>query len=138
MNIKLPNSRIEKSSASSPKAGVPKMRKPARLRGFSALGGGKRFPPHFPPQPWPFLREPGAFVRPPLPDAGVYDAELGPPLSIGEVAKLIGVSPWTVRQTLIPRGLPHLRFTASGKLIFYTTQIVRWIENEQQGGKTTK
>jgi len=31
-------------------------------------------------------------------------------------------------------GLPHFRFGASGKLIFYTSQIVRWIENQQQGG----
>ena len=33
---------------------------------------------------------------------------------------MIGCSPWTVRQTLIPRGLPHFRFKASGRLIFYT------------------
>ena len=63
--------------------------------------------------------------------------ELGPPLSIHKVAELIGCSPWTVRQTLIPRGLPHFRFKASGRLIFYTNQIVGWIEN-QQGGQTTK
>jgi hypothetical protein len=54
------------------------------------------------------------------------------------VAELIGCSPWTVRQTLIPRGLPHFRFAASGKLIFYTGQVTRWIESQQQGGTTTK
>src|SRR5438132_14227618 len=34
---------------------------------------------------------------------------LGPPLNIRQVASLIGCSPWSVRQTLIPRGLPHFR-----------------------------
>jgi hypothetical protein len=61
----------------------------------------------------------------------------GPPLTILQVAELIGCSPWTVRQTLIPRGLPHFRFRASGKLIFYTDQVIRWIETQQtRGGKT--
>jgi hypothetical protein len=59
---------------------------------------------------------------------------LGPPLNITEVAELIGCSPWTVRQTLIPRGLPHFRFTASGRLTFYQDQVIRWIESQQQGG----
>jgi excisionase family DNA binding protein len=62
---------------------------------------------------------------------------LGPPLSIREVAALIGCSPWTVRQTLVPRGIPFFRSGASGRLIFYRDQIVRWIE-QQQGGITTK
>ena len=56
------------------------------------------------------------------------------PLSIDQVARLIGCSPWTVRQTLIPRGLPHFRFKASGRLIFYRDQVIRWIEKQQQGG----
>ena len=59
---------------------------------------------------------------------------LGPPLDLPGVAALIGCSPWTVRQTLIPRGLPHFRFKANGRLIFYRDQVIRWIEN-QQGGK---
>jgi len=65
-------------------------------------------------------------------------AGLGPPLDIRAVACLIGCSPWTVRQTLIPRGLPFFRSAASGRLIFYTDQVIRWIESQQQGGKTTK
>jgi len=65
--------------------------------------------------------------------------ELGPPLSIHKVAELIGCSPWTVRQTLIPRGLPFFRSTASGRLIFYTDQVIRWIESQQRkGGIATK
>jgi phage terminase Nu1 subunit (DNA packaging protein) len=51
------------------------------------------------------------------------------------VARLIGCSPWTVRQTLIPRGLPHFRSGASGRLIFYRDQVIRWIYEQQQGGK---
>jgi hypothetical protein len=63
---------------------------------------------------------------------------LGEPLSIRKVARLIGCSPWSVRQTLISRGLPHFRFTANGRLIFYRDQVIRWIENQQQGGKQQK
>ena len=137
MATKLPNQRYSGSPASAPKGQVANWRKPTQLRAFSPLKGGKRFPPHFPPQPGPSVREPGAFLRPlgsgfrPTPEG------LGCPLDIRQVAELIGCSPWTVRQTAIPRGLPHFRFGASGRLIFYRDQVIRWIEN-QQGGKTTK
>jgi hypothetical protein len=80
------------------------------------------------------LPERRPFERPLEPDFG----PLGIPLNITEVARLIGCSPWTVRQTLIPRGLPHFRFKASGRLTFYQSQVIRWIEFQQQGGKTTK
>ena len=59
------------------------------------------------------------------------EQDLGPPLCIGQVAKLLGCSAWTVRQTLVPRGLPHFRFSAGGRLVFYRSQVVRWIEREQ-------
>lgn len=62
------------------------------------------------------------------------ESRLGHPLGIAAVASLIGCSPWTVRQTLIPQGLPVFRSAASGKLIFYTNQVVRWIERRQQKG----
>jgi hypothetical protein len=65
---------------------------------------------------------------------GPSACELGPPLNIGQVARLIGCSPWTVRQTLIPRGLPHFRFRTLGRLIFYQEQVVRWIEKKQRMG----
>jgi hypothetical protein len=87
------------------------------------------------------LREPGAFLGPPKPEFGAFHgkpADLSTPLGLREVAELIGCSPWTVRQTLIPRGLPYFRSAASGRLIFYTNQVVGWIENQQQGGITTK
>ena len=70
----------------------------------------------------------------PVPLRSSAAAILGSPLSIRQVADLIGCSPWTVRQKLLPRGLPFFRFAASGKLIFYQAQVVRWIERQQQGG----
>ena len=135
MDIKLPNSKFKRSSASEPKARLGRRPKSPRLRDFSAIPGGKRFPPHFPPQRGPILREPGAFWPAPGADCGPFGDGLGMPLSIEEVACLIGCSPWSVRQTLIPRGLPHFRFTANGRLIFYRDQVIRWIENQQQGGE---
>ena len=65
-------------------------------------------------------------------------ASLGCPLNIREVAELIGCSPWTVRQSLIPRGLPHFRITRYGRLTFYREQVIRWIERQQQGGRRRK
>jgi hypothetical protein len=81
----------------------------------------------------PILRESGASVLPSGADIGPPDAALGMPLSIREIAYLIGCSPWTVRQTLIPQGLPHFRSTANGRLIFYRDQVIRWVENQQGG-----
>jgi excisionase family DNA binding protein len=66
------------------------------------------------------------------------DRSLGEPLSIDQVAELLGCSPWTVRNALIPRGIPHFRFSASGRLTFFEDQVIRWIENQQEGGQTTK
>jgi hypothetical protein len=80
-------------------------------------------------------------VRQPLPlrsmvsESGISQGpsmcKLGRPLNIGQVARLIGCSPWTVRQTLIPRGLPYFRFKSLGRLIFYQDQVIRWIEKSQ-------
>ena len=67
-----------------------------------------------------------------------YLGELGPPLTIREVARLIGCSAWTVRQQYIPQGLPHLRSGPQGKLIFYRDQVVRWIVARQTKGATCK
>jgi len=63
--------------------------------------------------------------------------ELGAPLGIRQVAKLIGCSAWSVRQRFVPQGLPHFRSGPSGRLIFYRDQVVRWIvqkQNQQKGG----
>jgi hypothetical protein len=67
---------------------------------------------------------------------GCGNEPLGAPLSIREVAQLIGCSAWTVRQSYLPQGLPHLRSGPRSKLIFFRDQIVRWIlEHQQKGGK---
>ena len=57
---------------------------------------------------------------------------MGMPLSTREAARVIGCSAWTVRQKLMPRGLPHFR-CGGGRLIFYKNQIIRWIEAQQKG-----
>src|SRR2546423_1218004 len=58
--------------------------------------------------------------------------ELGKPLNITETAKMLGCSAWTIRQTLIARGLPHFRFREHGRLTFYANQVIDWIERQQQ------
>ena len=63
--------------------------------------------------------------------------DLGEALNIQDVAGLVGCSPWTVRNTLIPKGLPCFRAGANGRLIFYREQVVRWLLRQQrlQGGR---
>ena len=112
-------------------------RKPAQLRGFLAPPGVQCCTPHYTPPRSAKLREPGPGVPGRVPEIGPFPP-LGIPLNITEVARMIGCSPWTVRQTLIPRGLPHFRFKASGRLTFFQDQVIRWIESQQQGGQTTK
>lgn len=59
---------------------------------------------------------------------------IGEPMTIREVANLIGCSVWTVRQQFLPQGLPHFQSGPSGKLIFYRDQVIRWILLRQQKG----
>jgi len=80
------------------------------------------------------LTQPGPVVAQHRPTGARPGRELGLPLDIRQTAQLIGCSPWTVRQKLIPLGLPHVRFGASGKITFYRDQVIRWIECQQQGG----
>src|ERR1039457_2984815 len=60
------------------------------------------------------------------------ESPLGTPLSIRDVARLIGCSRWTVRQKFIPLGLPHLRSGPSGRLTFFSNQVVAWVLAQQQ------
>ena len=64
---------------------------------------------------------------------------LGEPLSIYDVATLLGCSAWTVRQRYLPQGLPHLRASAGGRMVFFREQVVSWILKRQQmkGGRRT-
>ncbi len=108
-------------------SGISRAPKAAVFRGLRAVSLGQHCPRHCPPPPGPLAGQERPFLPPSRPS-------LGEPLSIRQVAKLIGCSPWTVRQTLLPRGLPHFRFKASGRLVFYRDQVIRWIERQQQGG----
>lgn len=57
---------------------------------------------------------------------------LGEPMTIREVARVLGCSVWTVRQRYLPRGLPYLRLGSNGKLLFYRNQVVRWVLEKQK------
>ena len=62
------------------------------------------------------------------------DDALGEPLSIRQVARVIGCSAWTVRHAYLPQGLPHFRSGPSGKLVFFHKQVVAWILQQQKKG----
>ena len=101
------------------KSGFEARAKATEMLGFSPVPLGQSYPqqkPH-PDDAARTLKEP-----------------LGAPLSIREVAGLIGCSPWTVRQKYLPVGLPHHRLTPNGKLIFYESQVIRWLLARQQKG----
>lgn len=57
---------------------------------------------------------------------------LGEPLAIEEVARLLGCSPWTVRQRYLRQGLPYLQARPRGKLVFFCAQVIAWIEKRQR------
>ena len=57
---------------------------------------------------------------------------LGDPMTVDEVAELLGCSPWTVRQRYLRQGLPHLQASTRGKLVFFREQIIAWVEKRQQ------
>jgi hypothetical protein len=61
---------------------------------------------------------------------------LGEPLSIDDVAELLGCSPWTVRQRYLRQGLPHLQAQPRGKLVFFREQVIAWTlkRQRQKGG----
>lgn len=63
---------------------------------------------------------------------------LGEPIGISEAARLIGCSMWTIRQRLMPQGLPYFRASVNGRLIFYREQVVRWIVQNQTERRNRK
>jgi hypothetical protein len=97
----------------------------AQLLELMRLPVGQRYPTHCPSPPAPSGGPSG--------EAG-GGSRLGQPLDIRQVAGLVGCSPWSIRNTWLPRGMPHFRSGASSKLIFYQDQVVRWIERQQQKG----
>lgn len=96
------------------KAGFDDGAKSLDSLGISTDSLGQRYPHHYPHS----------------------DEALGEPLTIREVARLLGCSVWTVRHAYLPKGLPYLRSGPLGKLIFYRAQVVQWIlEHQRKGGK---
>jgi hypothetical protein len=88
--------------------------KPAEIQRLAPPGPGQLYPDHYPGEADP----------------------LGSPISIREVAVVLGVSPWTVRQKYMPQGLPHLRSSPQGKLVFFRQQVIHWIlDRQKKGGK---
>jgi hypothetical protein len=84
----------------------------AKTLGNSRVSPGQSYPDHYPQDLDP----------------------LGPPIPIREVARILGVSPWTVRQRYLSQGLPHLRSGPQGKLVFFRNQVIHWIIQRQQKG----
>ncbi len=56
---------------------------------------------------------------------------LGDPLTIADVAALLGCSAWTVRQRYLRQGLPYLRARPRGKLVFFRKQVIAWTLKRQ-------
>lgn len=94
------------------KAGFTGGEKSLESLGISAEAPGQSYPRHY-PHP---------------------DDALGEPLSVREVARLLGCSDWTVRHAYLPKGLPHLRSGPMGKLVFFRNQVVLWILQYQRKG----
>jgi hypothetical protein len=65
---------------------------------------------------------------------GEEDLSLGTPMTIAGVAALLGCSPWTIRQKYLPQGLPYLRASHAGKLVFFRNQVIDWILRHQSEG----
>jgi hypothetical protein len=91
------------------------------------------------PRPDIGQRNPQHCPHPALVEKVPVETTLGAPMNIAEVAALLGCSPWTVRQRYMRQGLPCLRTSATGKLVFFSKQVIDWILQRQQlkkGGKT--
>jgi hypothetical protein len=56
---------------------------------------------------------------------------LGEPLTIDDVAALLGCSAWTIRQRYLRQGLPYLQASRRGKLVFFREQVIAWIQKRQ-------
>src|ERR1700736_5270239 len=82
----------------------------AETLGFPDSSLGQRNPQHC---PYP-AKQISTLAVAPLP--------LGLPLTIHEVADLLGCSAWTVRQRYLHQGLPHLQARPRGKLVFFREQ----------------
>ena len=94
---------------------------------FSDSSLGQRNPQHCP------------YPEGQIPTLPTAPAPLGSPLTINEVADLLGCSPWTVRQRYLRQGLPHLQARPRGKLVFFREQVIAWtLKRQRQKGGITR
>jgi hypothetical protein len=107
---------MQRTEATTGMSGAACDEKPKRLLALEPHGLGQSCPQDCPQ---------GAEAETPVSEG------LGDPLSIHQVACIIGCSVWTVRQRCLRQGLPHFRASRSGKLIFYRNQVVRWLIEKQ-------
>jgi len=112
----------ERHEAEGLKYGATETANPAETLEFGSSGLGQRNPQHCP--------HPADSVTPPA--ARPLSSPLGAPMNIAEVAALLGCSAWTVRQRYMRQGLPCLRASATGKLVFFEKQVIDWIQRRQQ------
>jgi hypothetical protein len=103
---------------STPQPKVSFYRKAAETLAISPVGLGQMNPQHCP--------------RVHDRNLASYPDPLGEPLTIREVANILGCSVWTVRKQCLRRGLPYFRIGGTGKLVFYRVQVTRWILEQQQ------
>jgi hypothetical protein len=96
------------------------------LQAIPAVSLGQSCPQHYPHREGAI----GSGIDAPDPNP------LGAPLSIREVARMIGCSAWTVRQRHVRAGLPYFRSGSNGKLVFFRDQVVAWVlEQQRKGGR---
>lgn len=65
-------------------------------------------------------------------DRSFRTSPLGDPLTVDEVAALLGCSAWTVRQRYLRQGIPYLQARPRGKIVFFREQVIAWIEKRQR------
>lgn len=98
--------------------------KSAETLEFARLSSGQRYPSPCPE----------SYSYPAAPEVNAThttEDRLGAAMNIGQVARLLGCSVWTVRQRYMPQGLPHLRVSAVGKIVFFRSQVIDWILKQQ-------
>ncbi len=101
------------------KYALPQSAKPLDSLDLSDAGLGQRNPRHCPQTT----------------SADETNDRLGEPMTIRQVARMLGCSAWTIRQRYLPLGLPHFRLSPAGKLLFFHNQIVCWVlERQRQKG----
>lgn len=104
------------------KSGFGDHSKSAETLGFPRSNLGQLYPQDYP--------------HPEVANGDAVPNPLGDAIGIAEVAELLGCSPWTVRQRYMLQGLPHMRASARGRLVFFRSQVIGWIlKRQQKGGK---